>query len=56
MALCFLELLKNDVGEVDDAMFEGDERPCELIFSILGIEISEMDEVADVMFHLGEWL
>jgi hypothetical protein len=38
--------LKNKFGEVDEAMFQGMERPCELIFCILGIKKSDLDEVA----------
>jgi hypothetical protein len=30
--------LKNDIFEVDEAMFQGDGRPCENIFCILGIQ------------------
>jgi hypothetical protein len=30
---------------VDEAMFHGFERPCELIFCILGKEKSDLDEV-----------
>jgi hypothetical protein len=41
-----LDVLKNDFGEVDEAIFQGIERPNELIFSILGIEKSDLDEVA----------
>jgi hypothetical protein len=42
--------LKKDFVEVDEAMFQGVERPCELIFCILGIEKSYLDEAAYVMF------
>jgi hypothetical protein len=35
--------LKNEFGEVDEEMFQGVERPCELIFYVLGIERSELD-------------
>jgi hypothetical protein len=38
LIICLLNVLKNDFGEVDEAMFEGVERPFELIFCILGIE------------------
>jgi hypothetical protein len=34
---CLLGVLKNDIGEVDEAMFQGVYRPCELIFCIQGI-------------------
>jgi hypothetical protein len=37
--------LKNDFGEVDEAMFQGVERPYELIFCILSIEKSYLGEV-----------
>jgi hypothetical protein len=33
-------------GEVDEAVFQGLEKPCELIFCILGNEKSDLDEVA----------
>jgi hypothetical protein len=39
----------------DEEMFEGNGRLCEIIFSILGIQISEKDEVAEVMIQVGEW-
>jgi hypothetical protein len=38
--------LKNEFGEFDEAMSQGVERLCELIFCILGIEKSELDELA----------
>jgi hypothetical protein len=41
-----LNVLKNDLGEVYEAMFQGFERPCELIFCILVIKINDIDEVA----------
>jgi hypothetical protein len=41
--------IKNDFGEVDEAMFQGVEGPFALIFCILGIENNDMDEVAYVM-------
>jgi hypothetical protein len=42
----FLDLLKNDFGEVDEAMFQGVERQYILIFCILSIEKSDFGEVA----------
>jgi hypothetical protein len=30
--ICLLDVLINDFGEVDEAMFQGVERPCENIF------------------------
>jgi hypothetical protein len=41
-----LDFLANDFGEFDEAMFQGVERPYELIFCILSIEKSDLDEVA----------
>jgi hypothetical protein len=41
-----LDVLKKDFGEVDEAMFQGVERPGEIIFTILGTEKSDLDEVA----------
>jgi hypothetical protein len=38
LIICRLEVLKNDFGEVYEAMFQGFERPCELIFCIQVIE------------------
>jgi hypothetical protein len=35
-------------------MFEDDERPCELIFCVMGIQKSEMDEIVEVMFQVVE--
>jgi hypothetical protein len=40
-----LDVLKNISREVDEAMFQDIKRPCELIFCILGIEKSDLDEV-----------
>jgi hypothetical protein len=37
--------LKNDIGEVDEAMFRGVEKPYELIFCILSMEKSDLYEV-----------
>jgi hypothetical protein len=36
--ICLLDVLKNDFAEVDEAMFEGFEKPCEPIFGILSIQ------------------
>jgi hypothetical protein len=43
------EGLKFDLGDVDEAMFHVIEKPFESIFYILGIQKSNLDEVADVM-------
>jgi hypothetical protein len=40
------ERLKNDIGEVDEAKFQGFERPCALIFFILVIERNDLDQFA----------
>jgi hypothetical protein len=49
MALCphnlLLEVLKIDVGEVHETKFQGVERPCELIFSIVDIKKGVLDEL-----------
>jgi hypothetical protein len=45
LLICLLDDLKNDFGEFDEAMFKGVKRLCELIFCILVIEKSDLDEV-----------
>jgi hypothetical protein len=40
------ERIKNESAEFDEAMFQFFEMPCELIFCILGIEKSYLNEVA----------
>jgi hypothetical protein len=40
-----LDVLKNDLVEVDEAMFHDVERPFEIIFCILDIEKDEFYEV-----------
>jgi hypothetical protein len=49
-----LGVLKYNFGEDDEAMFQGVERPCELIFCILGIKKSDLDNSL-VIFNEGEW-
>jgi hypothetical protein len=44
--ICLLDVLKNDLGEVDESLFQGVEKPNELILCFLGIEKSDFDEVA----------
>jgi hypothetical protein len=46
LIICSLEVLKNDFDEVHEVMFQGVERPYELIFCILGFEKNELDEIA----------
>jgi hypothetical protein len=50
-----LDVLKCDFVEVDEEMFQGVERPCEIICCILGIQKSDLDEVVEVMFQVGKW-
>jgi hypothetical protein len=38
--------LKKDFGDIDEAIFQGVEMQCEIIFCIPGIEKSALDEVA----------
>jgi hypothetical protein len=38
--------LKNDFVEVDETMFQGVERPCDIVFCILGIKNTDLDEDA----------
>jgi hypothetical protein len=38
--MCLLDVFKNDFGVVDEAMFEGVERPFKYTFWILSIEKS----------------
>jgi hypothetical protein len=46
--------IKIRFGEVDEAMFEGVKMPCEPIFFLLGIQKSDLDEVAEVVFQGGK--
>jgi hypothetical protein len=48
--ICLLDVLKKDFVEVDEAIFQGLERPCILTFFILGIQKSYLFEVSDMMF------
>jgi hypothetical protein len=41
-----MDVLKNDFGNVDEAMFQGIERPREIILCIQGFEKSDLDDVA----------
>jgi hypothetical protein len=49
------ELLKCDFGDVDEAKIHYVERPFERFFYILGIQRSNFDKVAEVMFYVSEW-
>jgi hypothetical protein len=53
--ICLLVVLKCVFGEVDEASFLGVERACKVIFFLMGIQKSDLDEVAVVMFQVGEW-
>jgi hypothetical protein len=50
-----VNFLKCDFGVVDEAMFDDDERTFERIFYILCIQKSILDDVAEVMFSVGQW-
>jgi hypothetical protein len=45
----------NDIGEVEEAIFQDVEIPCQIIFCFQGIQKSEMDEFSEVMFQVCEW-
>jgi hypothetical protein len=47
--ITLLHVLKCDFGEVDEAIVEGAERPCKLIFCTQGIQKSEMNEFTEVV-------
>jgi hypothetical protein len=53
--ICLLDVLKCDIVEVDEAMYQGVERTYKLIFCILDIQKSALDEVAEIIFQIGEW-
>jgi hypothetical protein len=44
--ICLVDVLKYNFGKVDEAMFQSVEKPFYLIFYILGMEKSYLDEVA----------
>jgi hypothetical protein len=44
--ICLLNFLKCDFSEVDEAMFQGVEKPGELILCILGSKKSDLDKFA----------
>jgi hypothetical protein len=46
LIIFLLDVIKNDFGEVNEAMFQGVERPCKIIFCFLGIKKSDLDEVS----------
>jgi hypothetical protein len=46
LIICLLDGLKNDFFEVDEVMIQDFKRPWELIFCYLGIENSELVEIA----------
>jgi hypothetical protein len=45
-----VEVLKKDYDEVDEAMIQGVDEPCELIFCIPGIKKCDFNEVANVNY------
>jgi hypothetical protein len=50
LKIFFLYALKCGVGDDGEAKFHDFERPFERIFYILGIQKSDLDEVAEVLF------
>jgi hypothetical protein len=50
MIIGVLNVLKWDFAEFDEVTFHYVERPFQRIFCILGIQISDLDEVAVVLF------
>jgi hypothetical protein len=46
LIIYLLDVFKNDLGEADEAMFQGVERMYELLFCILSIEKRDFDDVA----------
>jgi hypothetical protein len=50
LIIWLLNVLKNDFVEVDEVIFHGVERPCKLIFYILVVQTSDLDEFSEVMF------
>jgi hypothetical protein len=55
LIIWLLDVLKYDFCDVDEFMFEGDERTFKLIFTIQVIQKNETDEVDELMFNVGEW-
>jgi hypothetical protein len=49
--ICFLNVLKFYLRDVDEAMFDDVERPLERILYILGNQESNLNQVAKVMFN-----
>jgi hypothetical protein len=52
--ICLLDFSKNDFVEVDEALYQGVERPN--ILWILSFRKSDLDVAAEVMFLVGVWL
>jgi hypothetical protein len=48
--ICLANVLKCDFGDVVEAMFHDVEKTFDCIFYIHGIQISVLDDVAEVMF------
>jgi hypothetical protein len=47
---CLLDVLKCDFVELDERILQDVERPCELIFRILGIQIASWTKLLKVCF------
>jgi hypothetical protein len=54
LIICLLNVLKINFGDVDVAIFHHVKKQFEWIFYILGIHKNDLDEVAIVMFEVGE--
>jgi hypothetical protein len=46
---------KFDFVDGDEVMFQNVDRQLESFFYILGIQKSDLDELPEVMFYVGEW-
>jgi hypothetical protein len=49
LIICLLDVLKNDFGDVDEAMVLGVRRPLEIIFCLLRIERFLRSHLSDVL-------
>jgi hypothetical protein len=50
LIISLLNILKSDFGVFDEAMFHNVERLYERIYNVLGIQKSNLDEIAEVVF------
>jgi hypothetical protein len=56
LIICPLNVSKTDFIELDEAIFQSFERPCELILCMLGTEKTTLTKLLSVMFYVGEWI